>query len=64
MDLDNPFEVVVNYLLIGRMTCLSCQNGFPMMSALVCIVTYWTEPMVSHDIGYWVLMTSLSSYVV
>ena len=35
MDLDNPIEIVVNYLLIGGMTHLGCEEGFLMMRALV-----------------------------
>ena len=63
MELSNPFEIVVYYLLIEGMICLDLQNWFPMMSALVCIVAHWREPIVNHDIGYWVIMTSLSYYV-
>ena len=44
-----PLEVVVLYILIGRITDLGHQDEFPMMSVLVCI-THWTRPMVSHDI--------------
>ena len=50
MGLGNPLEVVVHYLLIGGMTNLGYRNGFPMVSALVCIVTYWIGPTVSHDL--------------
>ena len=50
MGLGNPLEVVVHYFLIGVMTCLGYGKGFPMVSALVCMVTHWTEPMVSHDL--------------
>ena len=32
------------------MTGLDHQDGVPMMSALVCIVTHWIGPMMSHDI--------------
>ena len=39
MDLGNPFEAI-HYLLIGGMISLSHQEGFPMMSSLVCVVTY------------------------
>ena len=49
MDLGNPIEIVVRYLLIERMICLSHQGEFPMMSALVCTVTHWTRPMVNRD---------------
>ena len=40
MDLDNPLKVVVHHLLIERMTGLGSQNGFPMVSTLVCMVTH------------------------
>ena len=36
MGLNNPLEVVMHH-------------RFPMVSALVCMVTHWTEPMVSYD---------------
>ena len=35
MDLDNLVELVVHYLLIGRMACLGYLDEFPMVSALV-----------------------------
>ena len=38
MDLDNPVEIVLYYLLIGGMTYLSFRNEFPMMSALVYVM--------------------------
>ena len=50
MGLGNPLEVVVHYFLIGVMTCLSYGERFPMVSALVCMVTHWIRPMVSHDL--------------
>ena len=49
MGLGNPFEVVVYYLLIGGMASLGYRDGFPIVSALVCMVTHWTRLMVSHD---------------
>ena len=45
-----PLEVVVLYILIGTITNLGHQDGFPMMSVLVCMVTHQIRPMVSHDI--------------
>ena len=48
--LGNPVEVIVHYLLIGRMTSLDYRNRVFMMSALVCMVTYWIELMVSHNV--------------
>ena len=38
MDLSNPVEIVVHYLLIGEMTCLGRQNGFPMVIVLVYVM--------------------------
>ena len=35
MNLDNPFDTVVHYLLIGGTTCLGHRDGFPMVSVLV-----------------------------
>ena len=64
MDLGDLFEVIVHYLLIGEKTCLSHWDGVAIVSVLVCIITYWTKLMVSHDIGYRVVMISPSYYVV
>ncbi|KAL6331398.1 hypothetical protein AAG906_011335 [Vitis piasezkii] len=50
MGLGNPLEVVVHHLLIGGMAGLSHLDGFPMVSALVCMVTHWTRPTTT-DIG-------------
>ena len=50
MGLGNPLEVVVHHLLIGGMTGLGYRDRFPMVSALVCMIAHWTEPMVSHDL--------------
>ena len=50
MCLGNPLEVVVYHLLIGGMVGLSYRDGFPMLSALVCMVTHWTGVTVSHDL--------------
>ena len=50
MGLGNPLEVVVHHLLIGDMVSPSYRGGFLMVSALVCMVTHWIGPMVSHDL--------------
>ena len=50
MGIGNPLEVVVHHLLIGRMVGLGYWDGFPMVSALMCMVAHWTEPMVSYDL--------------
>ena len=44
MDLGNPLEVIMHYLLIGGMVSLGHQDGFPMRSALACMVTHWIGP--------------------
>ena len=49
MGLGNPLEVVVHHLLIGGMIGLGYRDGFLMVSALVCMVIHWIEPMVSHE---------------
>ena len=50
MGLSNLLKVVVNHLLIGGMDGLGYRDGFPMVSALVCMVAHWTGPMMSHDL--------------
>ena len=50
MGLSNSLEVVVHHLLIGGMSGLSYWDGFPMVSALVCMVTHWIGPTVSHNL--------------
>ena len=52
VGLGKPLEVVVHHLLIWRMVDLYNQdrNGFPMVSALVCMVTHWIGPKMSHDL--------------
>ena len=39
MGLGNPLEVVVHHLLIRGMVGFGCQDGFPMLSELVCVYT-------------------------
>ena len=50
MGLGNPLEVIVLHLLIRGMTSLGNRDEFLMMSALMCMVTHWTRPIVSHDL--------------
>ena len=50
MGLDNPLEVLVHHLLIEGMVGLGYWDGFPMVSALVCIVTHWIGPTTSHEL--------------
>ena len=45
------------------MTYLGHQDEFPMVGALVSIVTHWTWPMMSYDIDNQVVVTSPSNYV-
>ena len=52
MCLGNPLEVIEHHLLIEGMTSLGYRDGFPMVSVLVCMVTYWTGPTVSHDLSF------------
>ena len=50
-------------LLIGGIAGLSYWDRFPMVSALVCMVTHWTKPMVSHDLNLSSVMTSPSFFI-
>ena len=50
VGLSNPLEVVVHYFLIGGMTGLGYRDEFPVVSAFVCMIIYWTRPMMSYDI--------------
>ena len=56
MDLGNLVETIVHCLLIGEMTCISLRDGFSMVSALVCMVTYWTGLMVNRNIRLLIVM--------
>ena len=50
MGIGNPLEAVVHHLLIGGMVGLGYQDGLPIKSALVCIVTLWIGLIVSHEL--------------
>ena len=50
MGFGNPLEVVVHHLLIRGMVGLSYRDVFPIVSALVCMVTHWTRTTVSHNL--------------
>ena len=50
MGLGNPLKVVVHHILIGGMASLDYQDGFPMVCALVCMVTHWITTTVSHNL--------------
>ena len=43
MELCNLFEIVVHHLVIGGMTSLDHWVEVLMVSALVCMVTYWKD---------------------
>ena len=58
INLGNPFEIVVHYLLIRGMTCLDQQDEFPMMSVVVCMVTHKIGPPVNCEISYKICMIS------
>ena len=48
----NPSKTVLQYLLIEGMTCHGHEDGFAMVSTLICMVTHWTWPTKNYDIGY------------
>ena len=50
MSLGNPLEIVVHHLLIKGMSSLGYWDLFPMVSALICMVTYRIRPTVNHDL--------------
>ena len=50
MGLGNLLEDVVHHLLIGGKVGLGYRDEFSMVSALVCMVTHWTGPTVSHEL--------------
>ena len=50
MGLGNPSEVIVHYILIGGMVGLGHRDKFPIVGALVCMVTHWTRSIVTHDL--------------
>ena len=56
MDLDNSYEAIVYYILIGGMIGHSHQDEFNMVSVLVCMIKYGIRPTVNHVIGHRVLM--------
>ena len=41
----------MHHLLIGGMVSLGYQDRFPMVSVLVCMVTHWIGPTVSHELS-------------
>lgn len=56
MDLDNPIETIVHYLIIRRIVYLGHQDRFPMVSTLMYMVTHWTRPTMNHDVRLSIVM--------
>ena len=54
MDLGNPVEIVVHYLLIGGKTCLGHWDGHG-QSTSVCDA-HWIGPMMNHDTRLLIVM--------
>ena len=50
ISLGNLLEVVVHHLLIEEMVGFGYRDEFPMVSALMCMVTHWIGPTVSHNL--------------
>ena len=62
MGLGNTSKVILHYLLIKEMTCLGHQDEFSIMSSLMYMITYYIGLTVSHEIGYWIVITLPSDY--
>lgn len=58
MNLGNLFEVIIHYLLVEGMTNLGHEDEVSMVTILIYMVTFWTEPLVSHEIGYRIVIIS------
>ena len=52
MNLDNPYDVVMHYLLIEGMTCFEHYDEFPMVGALECMLAHWTRLVMNNDIAF------------
>ena len=50
IGLGKLLKVVMHHLLIRGMAHFGYRDEFPMVSVLVCMVTYWIRPLVSHDL--------------
>lgn len=48
----NPVATLVYCLIIKGITCLSFQDEFFIMSALMCTITYWTKPTVNYKVRF------------
>ena len=64
MDLNNLFEVIVNYFLIRWMIGLDHRDEFLMMNVLVCTVVYRIRPTESDDIRLLSVMTLPNYYTI
>ena len=65
MGLGNPLEVVVHHLLIRGMVGLGYRDGFPIVSALVCVGLHIGQDLqcVMTEV-YQLVITSLSDFIV
>ena len=50
MNLDYPFEAIGYHILSRGIISFNHQDEILMVNKLVCMVTHWTKPNVSHDI--------------
>ena len=62
MDLGNPIETIVHYLLIRGMIYFGRQDRFFMVSALMCMVTHYIGPTMNHNIRLSIVRIDSSSY--
>ena len=52
MNLGNPYDVVMHYLLIEGMTCFDYKDEFLMVDALECMFAHWTRLMMNNNIAF------------
>ena len=50
VGLGNSLKAIMHHFLIEGMTCLGYWDRFLMVCALVCMVTHWIGPTMSHDL--------------
>ena len=50
VGIGNPLKVVKHYLFIREMVGLGHWDDFPMVSALMYMITHWIGPTMNHDI--------------
>ena len=63
MNFCNLVKTVVHYLIIEGMTCLSCRDKFPLVSALMCMIIHWTRSIVNHNVSLSDCHDSSSYYI-